>query len=72
MAHDVSFSIPTRKLGTADVVFDVNQDGKKLGTLKISKGSLVWFPSGTIYGHKMDWEKFDQLMQGTASRFEVR
>lgn len=72
MAHDVRFSIPTRKLGTADVEFDVNKNGKKLGTLKISKGSLVWFPSGTTYGHKMGWTKFDQLMQDRATRFELR
>ncbi len=46
MAHDVKFSIQKRTLGSADVEFDVNKDGSKLGTLKISKGSVVWFPVG--------------------------
>ncbi len=72
MSHDVKFSIPKRTLGKSDVEFDVNRDGSKLGTLKISKGSLVWFPSGTSYGHKMGWKKFDELMQSHANRYEVR
>ena len=72
MAHDVNFSIPKRPLGKADVEFDVHRDGKKLGTLKISKGSLVWFPFGTKYGHKVGWKKFDEFMHEKATRFEVR
>ena len=72
MAHDVKFSIPKRTLGTADVEFDVHRDSKMLGTLKVSKGSLVWFPSGTTYGHKVGWEKFDEFMQQNATRFEIR
>ena len=72
MAHDVKFSIPKRTLGTADVEFDVHRDGKMLGTLKVSKGSLVWFPSGTTYGHKVGWKKFDEFMQQNATRFEIR
>lgn len=63
MAHDVKFSIPERSLGQSDVEFDVWKDDVKLGTLKISKGSLVWFPFGTSVGHRIDWSKFDSLMQ---------
>ena len=70
--HDVKFSIPKRTLGKADVEFDVYRDGKKHGTLKISKGSLVWFPTGTSYGHKIGWKKFDEFMQEKATRFEAR
>lgn len=70
--HDVKFSIPKRTLGKADVEFDVHRDSKKLGTLKISKGSLVWFPAGASYGHKMGWKNFDELMQEKAVKFEVR
>ena len=72
MAHDVSFSIPKRTLGRSDVEFDVKRDDVKLGTLKISKGTVVWFPSGTTYGHKMGWKKFDELMRQHATRFETR
>ncbi len=70
--HDVSFNIPQRALGKADVEFQVKRDGAVLGTLAVSNGSIVWFPKGTSYGYKMGWAKFDELMQKEASRFEKR
>ena len=70
--HDVSFNIPQRALGKADVEFTVKQDGIVLGTLKVSNGSLVWFPKKTSYGYKMGWSKFDSVMQNEATRFERR
>lgn len=72
MAHDVEFSIPTRSLGRADVEFNVKKDGAKLGTLKVSRGSLVWFPTDTSYGYKLDWSSFDRLMQQQGNRSERR
>jgi hypothetical protein len=70
--HNVSFSIPQRDLGRADVEFLVKQDGTVLGTLAVSNGSLVWFPKGTSYGCKMGWTRFDQNMKKLAKRFEKR
>ena len=70
--HDVSFSIPRRPLGKADVEFVVKKDGSVFGTLAVSNGSVVWFPSRTSYGYKIGWSKFDQLMRGEALRFEKR
>jgi len=70
--HKVSFSIPPRDLGRADVEFVVRRGSTILGTLKVSKGSLVWFPKGTSYGCKMRWSRFDELMQDNATRFEKR
>lgn len=68
MAHDVKFSIPARDLGRADVIFDVNNGGTKLGTLKISKGSLVWVQKDHSYGHKLNWAAFGDLMQQHGTR----
>ncbi|MEX1185610.1 MAG: hypothetical protein WEA80_03390 [Gemmatimonadaceae bacterium] len=70
--HDVSFSIPQRALGKADVKFQVKRDGSVHGTLEVSNGSLVWFPKGTTYGLKMSWVKFDRIMQDNATRLERR
>lgn len=70
--HDVSFSIPQRSLGKADVEFVIKRDGAVLGTLAVSNGSVVWFPKGTTYGLKVGWKKFGEMMQGNASRFERR
>ena len=70
--HDVSFSIPQRALGKADVTFLVKSDGAVHGTLEVSNGSVVWFPKGTSYGHKVGWAKFEELMKKHAPRFEKR
>jgi hypothetical protein len=63
MAHDVSFEIPRRDLGKADVEFHVKKDGAKLGTLAVSKSSIVWFPKEHTIGQKLSWTYFDQLMR---------
>ena len=63
MAHDVIFRPPIRELGKTDVDFVVNNDAGRLGTLRISKGALVWFPRRTKKGHKVEWEMFDEYMR---------
>jgi hypothetical protein len=72
MAKEVSFSVPQRILGRSDVEFIVKDDGEVLGTLKVSKGSLVWFPKNTTKGHKIPWNRFDTLMQNHAPGIEYR
>ena len=71
MAHDVIFSLPERTLGKSDVQFKIWNDGELLGSLYISKGSLVWYPKGTSYGYKVGWNKFDNFMKDQ-QRFEKR
>jgi hypothetical protein len=68
--YDVNFTIPERTLGNTDVEFNVKSDGSKLGTLKISKGHVVWVPANKQKGSKMRWKQFDILMQehGTLER----
>ena len=63
MAYEVLFSMPERVLERADVEFVVKSDGNMLGTLKVSKGSLVWFPAGTTIGHRISWDRFHLMMQ---------
>ena len=70
--HNVSFSVPQRKLGRADVEFLVKRDGTVLGKLAVSSGSVVWFPKNTSYGCKVTWQKFNDLMRDHATRFERR
>ena len=61
--HDVKFSIPERELGKADIEFKIKSDKKLIGTLRISKGAIVWIPKDKGYGRKIGWAKFDELMQ---------
>ena len=72
MAHEVDFSIPPRDLGRSDVEFNVKKDNEKIGTLKVSKGSVVWFPTDTSYGYKLAWAEFDKVMQSKGNRSEKR
>lgn len=60
--HDVKFSVPGRPLGKADIDFDVMADNAKLGTLRVSKGSLVWYRTKGQKGLKISWAKFGELM----------
>ena len=69
---DVSFDVPQRPLGKADVTFKVKADGQMMGTLTVSNGSIVWFPRGTSYGWKMGWRRFNRMMEGNAIKYEKR
>ena len=56
-------NLPTRDLGKTDIHFTVMGDGEMLGKLEVSKGALVWYPSGTKIGHKMTWTDLNKEMQ---------
>ena len=49
MAHKVTFEIPRRPVGFADIVFDVRRNKKKFGTLRISRRCCV-DPGGEVEG----------------------
>lgn len=67
MAHNVMFTVPERPVGNADIEFVVDKDGKKLGTLRVSRGALVWIEADHTYGHKLGWSDFSDLMQTNGS-----
>lgn len=70
--HNVSFTIPARELGKADAEFVVKRDKAKLGELRISNGSVVWFPNGNSYGYKMPWADLGNLLVEHGARSEKR
>jgi hypothetical protein len=61
--HGVRFQVPWRGLGKEDVVFQVVENDELLGTLKVSKGAVVWWPGRAKLGYKMTWDRFDQAMR---------
>jgi len=63
MAHKVLFNIPDRELGKSDIEFKIKTNGELFGTLKISKGGIVWYPKGYSYGNKTTWSAFDKFMK---------
>ena len=57
-------SIPTTKVVLhADVVFEIRSDDEKLGELRVSKGSIDWYPSNARIPVKPTWEQFDRFMR---------
>jgi len=68
MAHSVTFTLPERDLGKADVEFRVKHNGSVLGTLKVSKGTVVWVPKDHTYGYKIGWRDFGALMRQHATK----
>jgi hypothetical protein len=68
MAHKVTFDLPRRELGREDIVFVVQKDAKRFGTLLISKGAVEWRPTNKVYRRKISWDKFDQLMREIGNR----
>ena len=65
--HSVKLNLPSTEIGSSDVIIDVNQDGNKLGTLKISKGGFDWTPryAKTI---SLNWTQLDKLLQESVKK----
>lgn len=68
MAHKVEMQNPSLPLGKADVKFSVQNNGKTIGALHVSRGSVVWFPAHHNYGHKLTWTKLAKLLEEHGQR----
>ena len=42
--HEVTFIVPERPVGNADIEFKIKRDGETFGTFKVSKGGPEWHP----------------------------
>lgn len=72
MAYEVEFDIPWRPLSRSDIEFRVKQGDGTIGTLRVSKGSLVWFPRDTSIGYRIGWARFGDLLESEGRRVERR
>jgi len=62
--HDIDLSVPAQTIRNSDAEITIRSDGSILGRLRVSKGSVGWWPgknSKTYY--RMSWERFNQMMQ---------
>jgi hypothetical protein len=48
---------------STDVEFVIKENGRKIGELHVSKGSIEWLPSNGRYKRRMRWSKFSQIME---------
>ena len=70
--HDVTFVLPERSLGIADLVFRVKGDGEMHGRLKVSMGALVWMPRSGKVGYSVSWNQLDRLMQEGGRKLRLK
>lgn len=61
--HTVRITTSSLELTKADVEFKVFRDDEVFGTLYVSRGAIVWKPKSGKKNFKVDWAKFDTLMQ---------
>lgn len=66
--HEVSFQVPDRPVGIADIVFTVRSNGEIFGRLKVSKGGAVWLPGWKSKGYLLRWSKLDELARCEGKR----
>jgi hypothetical protein len=61
--HYVKFEVPARDLGHADVVFETWKGDQKVGTLRVSKGHVEWFPQNAKKpSARLTWWQFAKRM----------
>ncbi len=72
--HEVKLTISRAiQIGNVDIEFDVRSNGRKTGTLKISKGGLDWVQSGnSVNAFKVTWEEFAKLMNDHGSSKKLK
>jgi len=63
MAHEVTFTVPERPLERNDIEFNAKVNGEMLGTLKVSRGGVVWRPRNYTYGYYLTWEKLASTLE---------
>jgi hypothetical protein len=63
VSHKITMQQPKENILHKDVVFIVRKSNKKLGELRISKGSIEWKPRNSPYSNYMSWSDFAGLME---------
>ena len=61
--HDIELAVPAQAVKNADAEIKVWSDGKLLGRIQISRGSIDWKPGKAKRTWQLEWERFDQLMR---------
>jgi hypothetical protein len=75
-AHRISLLIPHPiEMAHSDIEIEVHSDGSKLGTLKVSQGTIDWLPTrNRVNYHEMTWERFAEMLEkeGTPRRYDTQ
>lgn len=73
LANEVSLEINSKFVLHKDVEVEIKTDGRKLGTMLVSKGNLEWLPSGNhVNKRRVTWARFAELMETEGKEVKVR
>ena len=62
-SRQIKVQMPEVILGSKDIVFDVKTpSNRKIGTLRVSQGGVVWKGRGQVWRCNIPWETFDTVM----------
>jgi hypothetical protein len=61
--HEVGLRIPQRIwIKNVDIEIPIRSDGRLLGRIHISRGSLDWLPAQKQHRYRLSWERFAEVM----------
>ena len=67
--HKVQYEIPAGTVLNKDAEFSIWGDGQLVGRLRISRGSIDWYPAkNTVNVFALRWERFDEIMRQYGTR----
>jgi hypothetical protein len=71
--HEISLEIPHGiTVVNKDIEVSVREDGKILGRVRVSKGSIDWVPANHYRAKSVSWSTFAKLMDENGSDRRVR
>ena len=62
--HDIEITLPRKALINADATIVIRSDGKKLGEMHLSKGSLDWKSTRRRGVKSIAWERVADMLDG--------
>jgi hypothetical protein len=67
--HTIDVRVPHEIwVENTDLEIHVKSDGRLLGRVHISRGSIDWVPAGSQSWHRLRWERFAELMANAPKR----
>jgi len=72
MSHEVTLQLKPIQVKNRDVEVSIKKKGKKIGSILISKGNVVWMPSGKqVRGYQLTWDELQNLMRDEGKEVRV-
>ena len=60
--HRIDLTLPDMDVSSVDVRLVIYSDNERLGRLRISKGTIDWYPKHSRNVRRYTWERFAELM----------